>query len=53
MFLETTPDTSSYMIAGYAIAFTVMGLYVLSMYLRNASLKRDLEMLESIEKENK
>jgi len=51
MFLETIPDTSSYMIAGYVFAFVVMGIYVFSMYLRNANLKRDAEMLESLQNE--
>ena len=49
MFLETMPDTSSYMIAGFGITFAVMGIYVLSMYLRNKNLKRDAEMLESLQ----
>jgi hypothetical protein len=53
MFLETTPDTSGYMVAGYAIAFTVMGLYVISMYLRYRNLNRDLETLEVISNESK
>jgi len=51
MFLETIPDTSGYMIAGYVFAFIVMGVYVFSMYLRNANLKRDTEMLESLQAE--
>jgi hypothetical protein len=52
MFLETIPDTSGYMIAGYVFAFVVMGIYVFSMYLRNANLKRDAETLESLDREN-
>ena len=51
MFLETTPDTSGYMIAGYILAFTVMGIYVASMYIRQRNLNRDLETLESIQAE--
>ncbi len=51
MFLETTPDTSTYMIAGYVFFFVVMGIYVFSMYLRNSNLKRDAETLESIQAE--
>lgn len=51
MFLETIPDTSGYMIAGYVFSFVVMGVYVFSMYLRNANLKRDAEMLESLQAE--
>jgi len=51
LFQETTPDTTGYMIAGYAVAFTVMGLYLLSLYLRNRNLERDLETLESLRPE--
>jgi hypothetical protein len=51
MFLqEATPDTSGYMIAGYAIAFIVMSLYVVSLFLRNRNLNKDLEMLEEMNK---
>jgi len=53
MFLETIPDTSGYMIAGYTITFIVMGIYVLSLYLRTNNLKRDAETLESIKTESK
>lgn len=48
-FQETTPDTSGYMIAGFAIAFIVMGLYVFSLYLRSRNLNQDMAMLEEIE----
>ena len=52
MFLqEATPDTSGYMIAGYAIAFIVMGLYVLSIYLRSRNLNQDLTLLEDLDKQ--
>lgn len=51
MFLETIPDTSGYMIAGYVFAFVVMGVYVFSLYLRNVNLKRDAETLESLQAE--
>jgi hypothetical protein len=47
--LETTPDTSGYMIAGYVIAFLTMGVYVASLYIRNRNLKRDIETLESMQ----
>ena len=53
MFLQTpTPDTSGYMIAGYAIAFIVMGLYVASLVVRARNLKRDMETLEEMDKPN-
>jgi hypothetical protein len=45
-FQEATPDTSGYMIAGYAITFLVMALYVASMYIRSRNLHQDMTMLE-------
>ena len=51
MFLQNgTPDTSGYMIAGYLIAFVVMGLYLASIYVRSRTLKQDMSMLEEMEK---
>ena len=51
MFLQTpTPDTSGYMIAGYAIAFITMALYVASLYLRGRNLNQDLATLEELER---
>lgn len=47
--METIPDTSGYMIAGYVIAFATMGIYILSIYLRNKNLQRDLETLEGLD----
>ena len=49
-FQEATPDTSGYMIAGYAIAFILMALYVASIYLRNRNLHQDLTMLDEMDK---
>ena len=49
-FQDVTPDTSGYMIAGYAVAFIVMGLYVGSMYMRNRNLKQDMSTLEEMDK---
>lgn len=50
--METIPDTSGYMIAGYIITFLTMGLYILSVYLRNKNLHRDLETLEELDTKN-
>ena len=51
MFLDTTPDTSSYMIAGFAVTFITMGIYIASLYIRNRNLKQDIETLESMQTE--
>ena len=49
-FQEATPDTSGYMIAGYAITFLVMALYVASMYLRSRNLNQDMSTLQELDK---
>lgn len=49
MFLETTPNTSGYMILGYAVVFTVMAIYLFSIFIRNRNLKRDIEALGSLQ----
>ena len=50
LFQNGTPDTSSYMIAGYVVTFVVMGLYIASIYIRSRNLKQDMTMLEEMEK---
>ncbi|MBL8090705.1 MAG: hypothetical protein KF758_01840 [Anaerolineales bacterium] len=45
--MEPTPDTSAYMIAGYIVAFLVMGIYIFSLYIRKKNLQAELELLES------
>ena len=47
--MEPTPDTSTYMIAGYVIAFLVMGIYVFSLYIRKKNLEAELDVLESLD----
>jgi hypothetical protein len=50
-FLETPPDTSQYMVAGYAISFATMLLYVASLIIRHRNLTRDVSMLEEMDKD--
>ena len=52
-FQEITPDTSGYMIAGYATAFIILALYVVSLYLRNRNLDQDLSVLAEMEPPSK
>jgi hypothetical protein len=49
----STPETSIYMIAGYTIAFAVMGIYLASLVVRWRNLKQDLHMLESLQSEGR
>jgi CcmD family protein len=51
LFLQAPPDTSRFLIAGYTIAIVVMLLYVLSLYLRQRRLERDLQDLEELVEE--
>jgi hypothetical protein len=47
-----TPDTSGYMLLGYAVLFGLPFLYVLSWLFRRRNLQRDLEMIKTLEKDN-
>jgi hypothetical protein len=46
--LQTPPDTIGYLIVGYAIIGGIGLLYVLSLLLRQRSLKRDLDVIERL-----
>lgn len=48
---EGPANTTSYMIAGYAIIFGVMLVYLISLLVRQRNLQRDLEVLEEIQVE--
>lgn len=49
MLFQSTIDTSNYMIAGYAIFFSVSIIYLISLVSRWKNLQRDLEMLEEMD----
>ena len=48
---EGPADTVAYFIAGYVVIFGSIGLYLLSMYLRNRNLQADLALLAELEDE--
>jgi hypothetical protein len=50
--MEPTPDTTFYMNLGYAVFFIVSAIYLVSLFLRDRNLKRDLETLEEMQKKN-
>ncbi len=51
-FLQEGPaNTTSFMIAGYAVIFGVMLVYLISLLVRQRSLQKDLEVLEEIQAE--
>jgi CcmD family protein len=50
MFFQEAPaNTTSYMIAGYAVIFIVLSVYLVSLRMRRRNLEQDLEVLGEIE----
>lgn len=46
---QAPAETSSYMIAGYAVIFGVMLIYIISLILRRRNLKEDMQVLQEIQ----
>jgi hypothetical protein len=46
---QTPPDTSGYMIGGFAVIFSAMLIYLASLVIRGRNLRQDLELLQEIE----
>ncbi len=51
--LHAPAETTRYMVAGYAVIFSVMLLYILSMVVRRRKLERDIALLNEMEQEQK
>jgi hypothetical protein len=52
LFLQDAPaDTFNYMVFGFAVIFGSMGFFLLSLRMRFRNLKRDLVLLDTLEKE--
>ena len=52
MFADAPANTLSYMIAGYAVIFGVMLVYLVSLFVRRRNLRQDLDTLEELEKKD-
>ena len=52
-FQDAPPDTSRYMILGYAIFFGISILYLISLAIHRRNLERDLHTLEEMQAEAK
>jgi len=48
---DAPPDTSAYMVAGYAVFFVISAIYLASLLVRRHNLEQDFKTLESIEAE--
>jgi hypothetical protein len=54
LLLQQGPaETTSYMIAGYAVIFGVMLIYLVSLYIRRRNLEQDIQILDEIEQKDK
>ena len=42
-------ETTNYMIAGYAVIFGVMLVYLISLFVRWRNLKQDMQVLQELE----
>ncbi len=51
--LDAPANTLSYMIAGYAVIFGVMLIYLVSLVVRRRNLRQDLDTLEEVEDKEK
>jgi hypothetical protein len=49
MLQDGPAETTNFMIAGYAVIFGVMGIYLLSLWLRQRNMRQDLEMFKELE----
>lgn len=49
--LSAPAETTGYYIAGYAIFFLVMGLYLTSLFIRARNLQQEYELLLELEEE--
>ncbi len=46
---EGPAETTGYMIAGYAVIFGIMGIYLISLIIRQRNLKQDLALLQDLD----
>lgn len=53
LFQDATPDTSAYMVAGYAVFFVIMLIYLASLAIRQRNFKKDAELLEDLDDKNR
>ena len=51
--LQSPAETTRYMIAGYAVIFTIMILYVVSLNIRRRNLEHELDMLKEMDQDKK
>lgn len=53
LLADAPAETTNYMIAGYAVIFSVMAFYLISLALRSRKLNLDLQNLQELDSEQK
>jgi hypothetical protein len=53
MILAAPAQTTNYMIAGYAVIFSVMIIYIGSLLIRNRNLRREIQTMNELEQSKK
>jgi len=53
ILLQAPAETTRYMVAGYLVIFSVMSLYILSLFIRRRNLERELQILDEMEQNQK
>lgn len=48
----TTPETTAFMLFGFAVTFGILGVWGVMLAARWRSLRHDLEVLETLERED-
>ncbi len=52
LLLQEAPlETTNYMVAGYAVIFIVMAIYLISLAIRSRNLQQDIQVLQEIEEQ--
>lgn len=49
MPLFAPPETTNYMIAGYVVIFSVMAIYIVSLFLRRRKYEQDIKTLQELD----
>ena len=51
LLLQGPAETTNYFIAGYAVLFTVLSVYLASFFIRFRNLKQEIELLKELDEE--
>ncbi|HSB66088.1 MAG TPA: hypothetical protein VLD65_05885 [Anaerolineales bacterium] len=53
IFQQAPAETTRYMVAGYTVIFSIMLLYIISIFIRRHNLTREVKMMDEMEAKEK